>query len=279
MNLGLLRPGRFVAAHLAAVLVALAVGLATRHAAHGPRRGGRRRPVSHVATQARHRRAQRHARAALPAARRGHAALLLHHVDRLERRTRSTSVLRSSTCSATRSPSGRRIRSSSRRSSIRSTASACSVRSRARRRRWHPYEAEYRLYHKDGTVVWVQDRAVTVQRRARRALPLAGLPRRRHGAQAGGGALPHARRAAAADHVHRHSVLGRRSRDVRQPSDRADPRLQPRGVAREPRLLRRASPSGGSRSRARGSARGARRAPSRSTSSIGSSPPTGASSG
>jgi len=27
----------------------------------------------------------------------------------------------------------------------------------------NPYEAEYRLYHKDGTVVWVQDRAVTVR--------------------------------------------------------------------------------------------------------------------
>ena len=26
-----------------------------------------------------------------------------------------------------------------------------------------PYEAEYRLYHKNGTIVWVQDRAVTVR--------------------------------------------------------------------------------------------------------------------
>ncbi len=31
MNLGLLRPGRFVAAHVAAVLLALTVGLATGH--------------------------------------------------------------------------------------------------------------------------------------------------------------------------------------------------------------------------------------------------------
>ena len=97
-------------------------------------------------------------------------------------------------------------------------------------------------------------------RRARAAAALAGLPRRRHGAEARRGALPHARRAAAAHHLHRHAVLGRRGRRVRQPAGRGHPRLLARGVAGRPALLHRPPPPGGPRPRAGGAARRARRA-------------------
>jgi PAS domain-containing protein len=55
MNLGLLRPGRFVAAHFAAVLAALAAGLATGHLLAALAAAGLLGLLAHVGEQARQR--------------------------------------------------------------------------------------------------------------------------------------------------------------------------------------------------------------------------------
>ena len=120
-----------------------------------------------------------------------------------------------------------------------------------------PYEAEYRLHHKNGSVVWVQDRAVTVR----------DAPAGRFHWQ---GFLVDVTARKQAEERYRTLVeqlplityidtpySADEAAAVREPSDRGDPRLQPRGMARESRVLHRASPSGGSRPRPRGAARGA----------------------
>jgi PAS domain S-box-containing protein len=162
MNLGLLRPGRLVAAHVAAVLVALGVGLATDHVLAALAAASLLGVIAHVVGQA-------HQRLRSDALERRYRQLvedmplsfyitsidsnmeplyvspaivdllgysldewktnpllfeeIIHPLD-------SERVLRAITCA---------------------------------KEEMNPYEAEYRLYHKNGTVVWVQDRAVTVR--------------------------------------------------------------------------------------------------------------------
>ena len=162
MSLGLLRPGRFVAAHVAAVLVALAVGLATDHLLAALAAAGLFGVLAHVGEQARQR----------------------LRSDALERRYRQLvedmplsfyiTSIDSSPAPLYVSPAivdllgypldewkadpllfekivhpldSERVR--------RALARA--------KAEMHPYEAEYRLYHKNGSVVWVQDHAVSVR--------------------------------------------------------------------------------------------------------------------
>jgi PAS domain S-box-containing protein len=162
MNLGLLRPGRYVAAHVAAVLVALAVGLATGHLLAALAAAGLLGLVAHVAEQARQR----------------------LRSDALERRYRQLvedmplsfyiTSIDSNTDPLYVSPAivdllgysleewkanpllfEKIVHPLDSERVLRAIAWA--------KEEMNPYEAEYRLYHKDGTVVWVQDRAVTVR--------------------------------------------------------------------------------------------------------------------
>jgi PAS domain S-box-containing protein len=162
MNLGLLRPGRYVAAHIAAVLVALAVGLATGHLLAALAAAGLLGLFAHAAEQARQR----------------------LRSDALERRYRQLvedmplsfyiTSIDSNTDPLYVSPAivdllgysleewkanpllfEKIVHPLDSERVLRAIAWA--------KEEMNPYEAEYRLYHKDGTVVWVQDRAVTVR--------------------------------------------------------------------------------------------------------------------
>jgi PAS domain S-box-containing protein len=162
MSLGLLRPGRFVAAHLAAVVVAIVVGLAT----------GRLLTALAVAAI---------------------AGLLAHLAEQTRQRLKSDALERRYRQLVEDMPLSFYI------TSIDSNANPLYVspaivdllgysleewranpllfeeivhpldrdrvlRAIARAKaEMDPYEAEYRLCHKDGTIVWVQDRAVTVR--------------------------------------------------------------------------------------------------------------------
>jgi PAS domain S-box-containing protein len=162
MNIGLLRPGRYVAAHIAAVLVALAVGLATGHLLAALAAAGLLGLFAHAAEQARQR----------------------LRSDALERRYRQLvedmplsfyiTSIDSNTDPLYVSPAivdllgysleewkanpllfEKIVHPLDSERVLRAIAWA--------KEEMNPYEAEYRLYHKDGTVVWVQDRAVTVR--------------------------------------------------------------------------------------------------------------------
>ena len=163
MNLGLLRPGRFVVAHVGAVLVR-ARGR-PRHRSFARRSGGGGSPGP-----PRTRRLSRRASAcgATPSSgATGNSSRTCRSRSTSPRSTRtpsrSTSAPRSSTCSATRSTSGRTnpllfekiVHPLDSERVLRAIAMA--------KAEMNPYEAEYRLYHKNGTVIWVQDRAVTVR--------------------------------------------------------------------------------------------------------------------
>jgi PAS domain S-box-containing protein len=162
MNIGLLRPGRYVAAHVAAVLVAVAVGLATGHVLAALAAAGLLGLVAHVAEQARQR----------------------LRSDALERRYRQLvedmplsfyiTSIDSNTDPLYVSPAIVDLLGYSLEEwkanpllfekIVHPLDSERVVRAIARaKEEMNPYEAEYRLYHKDGTVVWVQDRAVTVR--------------------------------------------------------------------------------------------------------------------
>jgi PAS domain S-box-containing protein len=162
MNLGLLRPGRFVAAHVGAVLVALAAGLATDHLLAALAAAGLLGLFAPVAEQARQR----------------------SRSDALERRYRQLvedmplsfyiTSIDSNTEPLYVSPAivdllgysleewkadpllfEKILHPLDSERVLRAIAWA--------KGEMNPYEAEYRIYHKSGPVVWVQDRAVTVR--------------------------------------------------------------------------------------------------------------------
>jgi PAS domain S-box-containing protein len=161
MNLGLLRPGRFVAVHLAAVLLALGVGLATRHVLAALATVAVVGLISHVATQARHRvrsdtleRRYRQLVEDMPLS--FYITSIDANIAPLYVSPAIVDLLGYSLAEWKANPrlfeeilhplDGERV--------LRAIARA--------KAEMHPYDAEYRLCHKDGTVVWVQDRAVTV---------------------------------------------------------------------------------------------------------------------
>ena len=161
MNFGLLRPGRFVAAHLATVLLALAVGLATGHLLTALAAVAVVGLLAHVATQARHRlrsdtleRRYRQLVEDMPLS--FYITSVESNIDPLYVSPAIVDLLGYSLGEWKANPllfetilhplDSERV--------LRAIARA--------KAEMDPYEAEYRLYHKDGTVVWVQDRAVTV---------------------------------------------------------------------------------------------------------------------
>ncbi|MDP9261929.1 MAG: PAS domain-containing sensor histidine kinase [Actinomycetota bacterium] len=162
MNLGLLRPGRYVAAHIAAVLVALAVGLATGHLLAALAAAGLLGLFTHVAEQARQRlrsdaleRRYRQLVEDMPLS--FYITSIDSNTDPLYVSPAIVDLLGYSLDEWKANPllfekivhplDSERV--------LRAIAWA--------KEEMNPYEAEYRLYHKDGTVVWVQDRAVTVR--------------------------------------------------------------------------------------------------------------------
>ena len=162
MNLGLLRPGRFVAAHVGAVLVALAVGLATDHLLAALAAAGFLGLFAHVAEQARQRlrsdaleRRYRQLVEDMPLS--FYITSIDTNTDPLYVSPAIVDLLGYSLDEWKANPllfekivhplDSERV--------VRAIAMA--------KAEMNPYEAEYRLYHKDGTVVWVQDRAVTVR--------------------------------------------------------------------------------------------------------------------
>lgn len=162
MNLGLLRPGRFVSAHVAAVAVALVVGLATDSLLTALAAAAIAGLVAHLGEQARHRLKS----------------------DRLERRYRQLvedmplsfyiTSIGSNEHPLYVSPAIVDLLGYSLadwkadpflfEKIVHPLDSERVVKAIARAKRdMDPHEAEYRVIHKDGTVVWVQDRAVTVR--------------------------------------------------------------------------------------------------------------------
>jgi len=162
MNLGLLRPGRFVAAHVAAVAIALVVGLATDSLLTALAAAAIAGLVAHLGEQARQRLKS----------------------DRLERRYRQLvedmplsfyiTSIESNENPLYVSPAIVDLLGYSLaewkadpflfEKILHPLDSERVVKAIARAKRdMDPHEAEYRIIHKDGTVVWVQDRAVTVR--------------------------------------------------------------------------------------------------------------------
>ncbi len=161
MNLTLLRPGRFVAAHIAAVLVALAVGLWTGHLLTAFAAVSGVGLLAHIGTQARHRlrsdtleRRYRQLVEDMPLS--FYITSIDSNLDPLYVSPAIVDLLGYSLAEWKGNPllfeqilhplDSERV--------LRQIARA--------KAEMGPYEAEYRLYHKAGTVVWVQDRAVTV---------------------------------------------------------------------------------------------------------------------
>ena len=161
MNLALLRPGRFVAADLAAFLVALAIGLATGHLLIAFAAAGAVGLFAHAATEARHRvrgdsleRRYRQLVEDMPLS--FYITSIDTNLDPLYVSPAIVDLLGYSLAEWKANPllfeqiihplDSERV--------LRQIARA--------KEEMGPYEAEYRLYHKAGTVVWVQDRAVTV---------------------------------------------------------------------------------------------------------------------
>src|ERR1700682_1933687 len=162
MNLGLLRPGRFVAAHVAAVLVALTVALPTDHLLAALAAAGLLGLLAHIAEQARQRlrsdaleRRYRQLVEDMPLS--FYITSIDSNMEPLYVSPAIVDLLGYSLDEWKANPllfegivpplsSGRVLRAIS-----------------WAKEEMNPYDAEYRLYHKDGTVVWVQDRAVTVR--------------------------------------------------------------------------------------------------------------------
>jgi PAS domain S-box-containing protein len=162
MKLTLLRPGRFVAADLAAFLLAVAVGLATGHLLAALAAAGVLGLLAHVATQARHRlrsdtleRRYRQLVEDMPLS--FYITSVDSNLDPVYVSPAIVDLLGYSLAEWKDDPllfeqvlhpldSERVLQAIAQ-----AKAEMC------------PHEAEYRLYHKNGTVVWVQDRAVTVR--------------------------------------------------------------------------------------------------------------------
>jgi PAS domain S-box-containing protein len=162
MNIGLFRPGRFVAAHVAAVLVALGVGLATSHLLAALAAAGLLGLLAHVAEQARQRsrsdaleRRYRQLVEDMPLS--FYITSIDSNMEPLYVSPAIVDLLGYSLDEWKADPllfekivhplDSERV--------LRAIIWA--------KKEMNPYEAEYRLYHKNGTVVWVQDRAVTVR--------------------------------------------------------------------------------------------------------------------
>ena len=162
MNLGLLRPGRFVAAHVGAVLVALAVGLATDHLLAALAAAGLLGLLAHVAEQARQRlrsdaleRRYRQLVEDMP---------LSFYITSIDSNMEPLYVSPAIVDLLGYSLEEWKANPLLFEEIVHPLDSERVLRAIARAKaEMNPYEAEYRLYHKDGTVVWVQDRAVTVR--------------------------------------------------------------------------------------------------------------------
>ncbi len=161
MDLGLLRPGRFVAAHLAAVLLALAVGLATGHLLAAFAAVAVVGLLAHIATQARHRlrsdtleRRYRQLVEDMPLS--FYITSIDSNIEPLYVSPAIVDLLGYSLAEWKANPMlFEKI--------LHPLDSERVLRAIARAKaEMDPYEAEYRLCHKDGTIIWVQDRAVTV---------------------------------------------------------------------------------------------------------------------
>ena len=162
-----------------------------RFRARGPARG---RGAVPTGIRTRHHRAEASRRGrpagrdALPGARRAASPGGLHRSESTPPARTCTRALRSRRCSATRSRSGLPTRPSSSSSCIRTTGSECSPHTSGRMRR-RALHVEYRLFTRNGRVVWVHDEAHDQGPGDRRAGP-AGVPPRHHSASGGGRAAP-----------------------------------------------------------------------------------------
>jgi PAS domain S-box-containing protein len=162
MTLGLLRPGRFVAAHLAAVAVALIVGLATDKLLTALAAAAIAGLLAHLAEQTRQRlrsdaleRRYRQLVEDMPLS--FYITSIDSNVNPLYVSPAIVDLLGYSLEEWKTNPLlfEEILHPLDRENVLRAIARAKSEMS--------PYEAEYRLYHKNGNVVCVQDRAVTVQ--------------------------------------------------------------------------------------------------------------------
>jgi PAS domain S-box-containing protein len=162
MNLGLLRPGRFVAAHVAAVLVALAAGLATDHLLAALAAAGLLGLLAHVAEQARQRlwsdaleRRYRQLVEDMP------LSFYITSIDsNMEPLYVSPAIVDLLGYSLDEWKANPLLFEEIVHPLDNERVLLAIARAKAE---MNPYEAEYRLYHKNGTVIWVQDRAVTVR--------------------------------------------------------------------------------------------------------------------
>ena len=162
MNLGLLRPGRFVAAHLAAVTVALVVGLATGKLLTALAAAAIAGLLAHLAEQTRQRlrsdaleRRYRQLVEDMPLS--FYITSIDSNVNPLYVSPAIVDLLGYSLEEWRANPLlfEELLHPADRVPVLRAIARAKSEMS--------PYEAEYRLYHKNGSLVCVQDRAVTVR--------------------------------------------------------------------------------------------------------------------
>ena len=161
MNLALLRPGRFVAAHLAAVVLALAVGLATGRLLAAFTVAAVAGLAAHAATQARHRlssdsleRRYRQLVEDMPLS--FYVTSIETNLDPIYVSPAIVDLLGYSLAEWKANPL---LFETILHPLDRDRVVNAIARAKAER---DPYEAEYRLQHKNGSVVWVQDRAVTV---------------------------------------------------------------------------------------------------------------------
>src|ERR1700730_7816398 len=162
MNFGLLRPGRFVAAHVAAVLVALAAGLATDHLLAALAAAGLLGLIAHIAEQTRPRlrgaaleRRYRQLVEDMP---------LSFYITSIDSNMEPLYVSPAIVDLLGYSIEEWRANPLLFEEIVHPLDSERVLRAIARAKaEMNPYEAEYRLYHKNRTVIWVQDRAVTVR--------------------------------------------------------------------------------------------------------------------
>ncbi len=162
MNIGLLRPGRFVAAHLAAFAVALAVGLATNTLLTALAVAAVAGLLAHVVEQGYQRirsdaleRRYRQLVEDMPLS--FYITSIDSDVDPLYVSPAIVDLLGYSLEEWKANPQLFE-------SILHPLDSERVLRAIARAKaEQNPYEAEYRMYRKDGAVVWIQDRAVTVR--------------------------------------------------------------------------------------------------------------------
>jgi PAS domain S-box-containing protein len=162
MNLGLLRPGRFVVAHVAAFLVAVAVGLATDQLLAALAAAAIAGLLTHLAEQARHRvrshaleRRYRQLVEDMP---------LSFYITSIDSNMEPLYVSPAIVDLLGYSLDEWKLNPLLFESLVHPLDSERVLRAITRAKaEMDPYEAEYRLYHKNGTIIWVQDRAVTVR--------------------------------------------------------------------------------------------------------------------